>query len=238
MKSCTIEDVMSWDPCEADYPESRIQELFGKKEILTAVQILELNIPIVDQFWAVLRSELIEESILHGFACWCAEQSLQAERAAGRDPDPRSWAAIEAKRKWLASEINDDELSAAWNAARNAARSAAESAAENAARSAASWNAARNAARSAAENAAWSAAWNAARNVARSAARNVARSAAWNAAENVARSAARSAAWNAAESAAENAARSAAESAAWSAARSAAREAQRKQLIMMLKESS
>lgn len=94
--------------------------------------------------------------ILHEFACQCAEDAL----ALVEEPDPRSVAAIAAKRKWLAGKITDEELAAARSAAWAAARSAAE------------------AARSAARAAAWAAAWSAA-SAARSAAR---RAAAWAAA--------------------------------------------------------
>ena len=77
--------------------------------------------------------------ILHEFACYCAEWALKNERDAGREPDSRSWAAIEAKRAWLRGEITDDELAAAraaaWAAARYAARDAAWYAAWAAARS-------------------------------------------------------------------------------------------------------
>ncbi len=129
---------------------------------------------------------------LQEFACWCATAALTAERDAGREPDPSTWAAVEAKRRWLRNEISDEELSAAgsaaWSAAWSAASSAAWSAAWSAARSAA-WSAAGSAASSAARSAAWSAA--------RSAAESAARSAAWSAAG----SAARSAAWSAAGSA-------------------------------------
>jgi hypothetical protein len=75
-------------------------------------------------------------TVLHEFACWCAEQALLRERERGKEPDPRSWAAIEAKRRWLRKEITDKELdaaraaawvaawAAAWDAARAAARDA------------------------------------------------------------------------------------------------------------------
>ncbi len=117
-------------------------------------------------------------------AQWALEQELQA----GRDVDPRSYAAV-AHARLMAGGADRDP--------------AAESAAESAARSAA-WSAAESAAWSAAESAAWSAA----RSAARSAAESAARSAAWSAAE----SAAESAAWSAAESDARSAARSAARS--------------------------
>lgn len=91
--------------------------------------------------------------LLHEFACDVAEAALRKEREAGREPDKRSWAAIEAKRKWLKGEITDEELSAARSAARSAAWSAA-------------WYAAWSAAWSAAESAAGAIAWAAARAVA------------------------------------------------------------------------
>ena len=65
---------------------------------------------------------------LHEFACWCAAQALSRERDAGREPDARSWAAIEAKRRWLAHEISDDELAAARAAASDAAWAARDAA--------------------------------------------------------------------------------------------------------------
>ena len=87
--------------------------------------------------------------ILHEFTCRVAEQIL----AKVETPDPRSLAAIDAKRKWMRGEITDDQLDAARSAAESAARSAAWSAAGLAA-----WYAARSAAWSAAGLAAWYAA--------------------------------------------------------------------------------
>lgn len=100
-------------------------------------------------------------NILHEFACCCAEEVLLREREAGREPDRRSWAAIEAKHKWLKGQITDEELRAAESAAWSAAESAAWSAAWSADRSAA-WDAARAAAWSAAKSVVWSAAKSAA----------------------------------------------------------------------------
>ena len=77
--------------------------------------------------------------ILHEFACACAEDAL----ALVEQPDARSVAAIEAKRKWLKGEITDEELDAAWAAAWDAARDAA------------SWAAASAASRDDARDAAW-----------------------------------------------------------------------------------
>jgi hypothetical protein len=98
-------------------------------------------------------------NILHEFACWCAEQALLREREAGQKPNPRIWAAIEAKRKWLRGEITDSELETAKDAARDAAKTAAVAAAYTA------WAAA-YAADQTARAAAWEAAWDAAREAA------------------------------------------------------------------------
>ena len=76
--------------------------------------------------------------ILHEFACQCAEVAL----ANIKNPDPRSVAAIETKRRWMRGEATDEELSATHDAAWDAA-----------------WEVAQDAAWSAAQSAAWSAAW-------------------------------------------------------------------------------
>ncbi len=73
---------------------------------------------------------------LHEFAVWCARGALERQRATGHEPDPRSWAALDAKLAWLNGEITEQELAAARDAARNAARNAAWDAAWDAARDA------------------------------------------------------------------------------------------------------
>ena len=128
-----------------------------------------LNLPDVsveDKFWSVLREEFIDVPILHEFACRCAEYALSFVES----PDPRSIAAIEAKRKWLRGKITDAELHAARASALDAVSSAAMDAAMDAARVpawAAAWAAARAAAMDAARAVALAAtmddAWDAAR---------------------------------------------------------------------------
>jgi len=117
----------------------------------SALDILALaDVPTSDRLWSVLREELIPAELLHEFACRCAELALRLIE----NPDPRSVAAIEAKRSWLRGEITDSELAAAWSAARDAACAAAWAAA--------AWAAAWAAARAAARDAAWDAAGDAA----------------------------------------------------------------------------
>ena len=126
------------------------------------------------------------EWYLHEFACRAAEKAIEWS---GAEPDPRSVAAIECKRAWLAGSADDEDLAAARDAGWSAASSAAWSADWSAASSAA-WSAAW----SAASSAAWSAAWFAASSAARDASRDASRYAAWDAASSAASSAARYAA--------------------------------------------
>ena len=91
------------------------------------------------------RVETWDDRSARLFAADCSERALLRERAAGREPDPRSWTAVTAARAFARGEIDN----AAWNAARAAAGAAAGDAAW-----AAAW--------AAAGDAAWDAAWAAA----------------------------------------------------------------------------
>jgi hypothetical protein len=176
----TATQIMSWEPCDR-YPEKRVKELFSGRKYLTALDVLELDIPSEDKLWAVLRKEMIPEKTLHEFACQVAENALLKERERGREPHEASWKAIEVKRAWLEGKATDEELAAARAAARDAAWDAARAAARDAARAAA-WDAAWAAARAAARDAAWDAAWAAAWAAAWDAAWDAAWAAAWAAA--------------------------------------------------------
>ena len=148
LRGVTVKEVLSWEPCEDDYPEEKIRKLFGRRKRLNALDILKLKISFADQLWAICRENIVPDEIFHLWACWCAERALKRERKAGREPDQRSWAAIEAKRRWVRGEISDKDLTAArdaaWAAAGDAiwaARDAAWATAWDAA-SATAWDAA------------------------------------------------------------------------------------------------
>ena len=178
MLAVTVDDVMSWRLCDG-YTRYRVNTLFAGREAITALDVLKMDIPAGDRLWAVLREEMVPAPILHEFACRIAEAALSQESMAGREPDPRSWAAIDAKRKWLRGEIGDKELHAAWEAARDVVREAVQEVAWTTARDIA-WNAACaknawDAARGTAFSVAWNSAWNAARNASWSAAWDAAR---------------------------------------------------------------
>ena len=165
---------------------------FAPGPILCRVELSGTVVEGADKLAASARTVVAMGDVshaLHEFACRCAERALEQERAAGREPDPRSWAVVAAKRAWLRGELDDAGLHAAWAAA----YAARETAAQDAARAAA-WDAARDAAARAA--------WDAARDAA---ARDAAR-AAWAATSQAARAAASHAAWDAAWDAARDAA--------------------------------
>ena len=170
MKTVTPEQFKEFGPCwlETAAGRQRYARVAAMRDEWSALDVLALNgVSNTDKLWAVLREEFIDAPVLHEYACRCAEYALTFVR----EPDSRSIAAIEAKRKWLRGEISNDDLTAARAAAAWAA---------NVARAAAAWaaNAARAAAAWAANVAAWAAAaW--AANAARAAARAAARDAAW-----------------------------------------------------------
>ena len=188
MKTVTVEQFKSFRPCwlETAKGRERFARISAIRSEWTAIDVL--NLPYVsaqDKLWSVLREEFIDAPILHEFACRCAEYALSFVGS----PDPRSIAAIEAKRKWLRGEITDAELDVARGEARDAAHDAAMYAARIAARVAAQdvawviakviaqdapWAAARNVVWSAANDAASDTAC-AARNTAFRAARDAAR---------------------------------------------------------------
>ena len=169
MKTVTPEQFKGFGPCwlEDAAGRERFASIAALRAEWTALDVLNLpNVSAGDKLWSVLREEFIDAPILHEFACRCAEYALSFVD----NPDPRSIAAIEAKRKWLRGEITDKELDAARDAAMAAAW-AAEWDAARAAAWAAEWDAAMAAAWAAewdaARAAAWAAEWDAARDAAR-----------------------------------------------------------------------
>ena len=143
MKTVTVGQFRKFGPCWLETVEGRgkFARIAAIKNEWTALDVLALDgVSNDDKLWAVLREEFIDAPVLHEYACRCAEYALTFVR----EPDSRSIAAIEAKRKWLRGEISNDDLTAAraaaaWaaNAARAAAAWAAAAWAANAARAAA-----------------------------------------------------------------------------------------------------
>jgi hypothetical protein len=181
MKTFTIADIRSWNPCYD--PNKFLPENWNG----TVLDILNHEtIPPKDKLWVVCREDLIDAKTLRLFAVWCARQVEHLMT------DERSKAVLVVAEKFAHGEATEVELAAAGAAARDAAGDAAEAAW-------AAGAAARDAARDAAGAAAWAAAWaagDAARDAAWDAARDAARDAAWAAGD-----AARDAAWAAGDAA-------------------------------------
>ena len=136
MKTVTVEQFKKFAPCWLETAEGRADfaRIAAIRDEWTALDVLNLpDVSAADKLWSVLRKEFIDAPILHEFGCRCAEYALSFVD----NPDPRSIAAIEAKRKWLRGESTDKELddarAAEWDAARDAARNAAQAAAWDAA---------------------------------------------------------------------------------------------------------
>ena len=155
MKTVTPEQFKEFGPCwlETAAGRKRYARVAAMRDEWSALDVLALDgVSNEDKLWAVLREEFIDAPVLHEYACRCAEYALTFVR----EPDSRSIAAIEAKRKWLRGEISNDDLTAARAAAAWAADAAARAAARAAADAA--WTAADAAANAAACDAAWTAA--------------------------------------------------------------------------------
>ena len=116
----TIDQVMSWQPCIS---RDEVAVYFRGRVDLDAREILALHAPVEYRLWAVLRPEMIPESMLWALACDYAEHVLHIYEAAyPGDERPRD--AIAMRRAWLRGEADDVALAAAWSAARAAADAA------------------------------------------------------------------------------------------------------------------
>ena len=109
--------------CDAGYHASRriIDALgYAPGSVLSRVavggEIIEGDDKLVARTRTVLWA-LDITPVLHEFACRCAEDAL----AVAGTPDPRSVAAIAAKRAWLRGEIDDEGVDTAWDVAWDAA---------------------------------------------------------------------------------------------------------------------
>lgn len=147
MKTITIEDIRSWNPC---YDPSRH---LSKKWEGTTIDILEHEtIPPQDKLWVVCREEVISAKTLRLFAVWCARQVQHLMT------DERSINAIDVAERYANGQATDEELAAASDAAWAASDAAWDA-------SDAAWATARDAAwaaRATAWDAAAPAAWDAA----------------------------------------------------------------------------
>jgi hypothetical protein len=122
MKTITIADIRSWDPC---YDPIRYLPENWSGTILDILR--DEAIPLHDRRWVVFRTELISERTLRLFAVWCAREALKLVA----NPDSRFIEATNVAERFANGKASLKELNLAWSATKSAAWSA-ESAAESA----------------------------------------------------------------------------------------------------------
>ena len=93
---------------DAEVPLLTVLDVLGLSKALEAAEYVRLDIP-----------------ELRLFAADCAERALLREREVGREPDARSWKALEVARAFIRGEATREELNAAAAAAARAAAAAA-----------------------------------------------------------------------------------------------------------------
>jgi len=112
----TTEMVMRWESCytlgSGEQDEARIRSYLGDGK--TPGECLDLDIPIPDRFWLVLRDDVLDNRTLRLFACDCAEH-VQPPNV-----DPRSWDAIRVSRLYARGQSTKKELAEAAEAAAEA----------------------------------------------------------------------------------------------------------------------
>ena len=121
----------------ACYDLATIEGLWDGRESITALDILDLDIPDKDKLWGVLRESLIPAGGLRELACRFAEMALAGEVKANRTPDARSYESIRVARAFANGSATPEHLAAAYDAAADAAYDAANGAANGAAYAAA-----------------------------------------------------------------------------------------------------
>ncbi len=75
MKALTVSDIMVLNPC---YSESRVRELFGARESLTLVEILQLDIPPQDRIWVLTRDGVCSRDVLLAWMNRMADRAVRS----------------------------------------------------------------------------------------------------------------------------------------------------------------
>jgi len=136
----TLESLKEAIACYFNEPEDtqRLQALLPPEGLPVTAASVELaraaGVPDQDIFWALnYACPQVTNTHRRLVACACARRALEAERVAGREPDPRSRIAVEASERFARVEATDHELEEAWAAAAAAAAASAASCANAAA---------------------------------------------------------------------------------------------------------
>lgn len=102
MKSWTVDEVMELEPC---YSRERVEELWGERESLSALDVCDLDIPAVDRLWLLLSGgdhvepaiDTIAERTVKNHAANCGVKSVEATAA-----------------EWLAASPSERRSDASW----------------------------------------------------------------------------------------------------------------------------
>lgn len=108
-KTADYETFLSWNPCWLYTAEGRrrLRYYAKKTKQWTTLDILNLRaVCAKDKLWIVLRPEMLDESVLDEFMCWCAETALRDVKK----PDLPLVSLLTAKRQYMRGEINKDKL--------------------------------------------------------------------------------------------------------------------------------
>ena len=111
--------------------QERAAEILSARPAWSALELIEAGRAAGaepgDILHVIFREDLMDARTLRLLACDFAEHALCREREAGREPDARSWKAVEVARRYARGEATEEELGEAWTAAwaaRDAARAA------------------------------------------------------------------------------------------------------------------
>ena len=107
--------VATLEPCQSGYHVCRLDQLVPW--LGPAVFEVEVRGPMVDhgdklvvgEARLVRRCVAWDDRVARLFAADCAERALRRERKAGREPDPRSWAAVKAARAFANGTISAED---------------------------------------------------------------------------------------------------------------------------------
>lgn len=95
-----IDDVLSWEPCEAYEERETLLELTGGREELTPLEVTRLKIPVVDILWVLLRPEILGELVLRLCACDIAVCAAAARVAPATTTEAATEARLRADQEW------------------------------------------------------------------------------------------------------------------------------------------
>ena len=111
----TVEKIMALDLGD-NWVRERPVVLFGDRRWVShRTALRDERVDIHDRIW--LGIQLLGDAGRRLFACRCADRALLREQAAGREPDERSWSAVEVGRRCANGQATVEELDAAKDAA-------------------------------------------------------------------------------------------------------------------------